>query len=311
VPWQLTVSWSEIDAYRQCAMKHRLAYIERWQAPEDKERRALGTHWHTVQQKWRSIIRDTEIDMVPKTMMAWLDAWLPTVPDDNHRELLRWMFAGYLEKYGLDEAWETKALEYSGTVELPGPDGLPIRDTEGRSVTVLLKTKIDLVAIDHAGIKPRLIVVDYKASSRAVSEKALERLDQFGLYAWLLLQSGRPVWGAIHDHALTRRNKKKPQPLDDRFHRTPDAKGEAELQQIAADAYATIRRAWHPVTSTWQGPQPARPERSPDEERCAWKCDFPMPCFAARRETGDPLDSYMASFGFKRGTYTGLRWIDE
>ena len=320
--WELTVSWSEIDTYRQCPMKHRLGYVERWQGPETAKR-DLGHKWHALQQRWRNTLMAERIDDVGRVMGKWLDAWMATEAGDD-RELLTWMFAGYLEHWGTDPHWQPVATEYGAAIELPCPPGHePLLDGTGRTarpVKVKLKSKIDLVVIDRSSVKDRLLVVDYKSSKNKPSEQEMERLDQFGLYVWLLRQIGRPAWGAVHDHARTQRNVKKPQPLDERFHRSYDWRGDDELAVIAAEAYATIRRAWQPVASTLSRTRkrpdvrrslPGRPERNPDADRCGWRCDFNQACFAARREAGDPLDSYMASFGFKRSDYTGLKWVEE
>ena len=42
------VSWSELDALKQCPMKHHLAYEERWTGPETSKALAIGSLFHKV-----------------------------------------------------------------------------------------------------------------------------------------------------------------------------------------------------------------------------------------------------------------------
>ena len=44
----ITISWSEIDAWRQCPLKWRLAYAERWVEPLVSPALSKGLLWHKV-----------------------------------------------------------------------------------------------------------------------------------------------------------------------------------------------------------------------------------------------------------------------
>ena len=46
---QIVVSFSEIDTYRQCPLKHEWAYKQRWKRPvEEASALAKGSLWHLV-----------------------------------------------------------------------------------------------------------------------------------------------------------------------------------------------------------------------------------------------------------------------
>lgn len=280
-------SFSEMDCFRQCPLKHELAYKERWVAPKTSPALARGTDWHAVMET--HYLRKQQCD---KTKTAY-----PTLAEeyeflcnrhllnksgdwqDETAELIAWMLSGYLEEYGWDEDWRVLGVEHAAQVWLPTPQGTRSR--------IKLKLKIDLV------IKTRdtgkIWVVDHKSCRDLPKEKNLAIDDQFGLYTWGMRQLGRTVFGSIHNAARTQRNKTKPQPLDERFMRRKMHRTDFELDTIAVEAYKTLRRAY--------SIKPGEAERAPDPDRCGWRCDYTEACLYGRK-VQDGTRRMLADTGF-------------
>lgn len=269
----ITVSWSEIDAYRMCPFKHRLAYRERWQGETRSPALAKGSLWHEVLEIHHDGLKQG-ID--PATVVQSVETYLRNCSaDPDFVDLIAWMYEGYVKFYGFDPDWKILGVEHASEFYLP-------TDRGGRS-RFKIKMKLDVI-VKWGG---RIWVVDNKSGKDLPNEKMLEFNDQFGLYVWGLRQMGKPVHGAIHSAARTQRNKSKPQPLDERFRRTPIYRTQKELDAIAVEAYKSMRQAYG-------NPDP---QRHPDEDRCSWRCDYTEPCLASRK--GDNIHELLADFGFK------------
>lgn len=300
--YELSASWSEIDAYRQCAYKHQLSYLERWSELVESPRLHRGTVWHKALEIWHG--RAHKEGDAERAIKQIEDLFARETGDEC--ELLRWMFEGYLLKWGIDHEWRTRGVEINDEFVFPAPAGVEILvDWDGVEVKVWLKVKIDLI-VSTQGIGPtqRLWVVDHKAESSLATDKLLELQDQFGLYLWVMRAAGMNTHGVIYNGALTKRNKKKPQTLESRFVRIQTVRGKRELDEIARDAYISIRDAWQPYLL--QGAE-YRAGRSPDSDRCRWRCPYLTPCLASRQGI-DPKPILASQF--KQSGYSGLREID-
>lgn len=303
----IVVSPSELDTMRQCPLKHKLLYHERWTVRDRPESHALsfGTLWHKLteghyraiedQQRkahegagsWRAFDRDTARDRA----RASVDEVLAGVEDEEVADRLRWMYEGHLAAYGLDDDWQIMAVEHSAEVDLPAPEGF---DPE---IRFRMKMKMDTV------IKwdDRIWVVDRKSCKNLPHNLELDLDDQFGLYIWGMRQLGLKVFGAVHDAARKVRLKTKEAPLDERFKRSPLSRTDKELDRIALEAwqtayerYSTIQRV---VDMRRKGINIDVP-RSPNPSQCSWKCDFTEPCIAGRR--GASMRDYISRKGFVR-----------
>lgn len=269
----IVVSYSELDTFRQCPLKHHLAYRQRW-TKERSEDGALGrgTLWHKVLETHYLVIQQhqkqplgTPIASVPaaavlaaasKAVMALLfdpqtGAQTPT------QELILWMYEGHVKQYGIDEQWQIIAVEYA--------DSHPLLDEHGRKSRYHLKVKIDLIVRNWTD--GTLWLIDHKSGKDLPSQQDLDIDDQFGLYTWLMRQKGKPVMGSLHSAARTQRNKSF-MPLDTRFSRTYLNRTDRELSNLALDAYRAARAA-HPPKGEQRPPYSA-----PDPRNCGWKCDF-------------------------------------
>lgn len=184
----------------------------------------------------------------------------------EYAPLIEWMYQGYIETYGLDEKWQIIAVEHGPVI--------PLFTERGTRSTFRLKLKIDLIVKDLSMRHPKLWGVDHKSGRDLPKDKELDIDDQFGLYSWAMRQIGRPVFGFIHNAARTQRNVSKPQPLDERFHRTMLTRTDRELDNIALEAYQTAREMYGPLN---------KGQRAPDSDRCRWRCDFTEACMHGRK----------------------------
>jgi len=283
------VSWSEISSARQCLLKHRLEYRERWSADSIRSSaRGVGTAWNKVMeahyrllQAIQQEIRDGKHEGVeaPGRRGRWVypdetagrlrDAVRATgeFTDDDTGYLIDWMYIGHLGHYGLDPGWTILAVEFSPVGPLPRPGG-------GES-EYTLKTKIDLVIFDLWS--ERTWIIDHKSGKYSPESKELRFDDQFGLYTWILRHLGRPVIGSMVSWATTSRTKTEKE-LKDRFARRPLDRSDDELDQIALDAYRTVESAYS------HGDDEGDPPVSPDSEMCKRRCDFSNAHLHARRQ---------------------------
>lgn len=295
---KVVVSFSELDAYRQCPMKHALAYKQRWTRPQEEES-ALnkGKLWHAVMEEHYNIIKAAQHVLgrrihkneergVLETCWSAVARHLAdpiSGEQSDIQALVEWMYRGHVAMWGADLDWLIVAVEHSAEVPLPSPSGRA-------SNRYYLKIKIDLVVRDREG---RLLVVDHKSCKNLPTDKELDIDDQFGLYTVGMRMLGFPVFGSIHSAARTQRNKgdqdgTNPQPLDGRFKRSPMYRTETELTNLLADAAAVARAAY--------GPGSDNVYSSPDTDRCRWRCDFLDAHLMARK--GIPIRTVLRDQGF-------------
>lgn len=279
----ITVSYSELDTFRQCPLKHQLLYRERWTRPLKPDGAlARGILWHTVLeihyrhlQAWQSQ-RDLDGirgNLKPEALLQqiWSAKIEPLLYDTRSgaqtdtQALVEWMYKGHVAMWGVDGQWRIIATERLITSPLLDRDGKPSRYT--------LKAKIDLIVKDIA--TGGLWVVDHKSGKDLPNKLDLDIDDQFGLYTWLMRQVGRDVMGSLHSAARTYRTKNEA-PLDSRFRRTYLNRGKAELTNIALDAFEAARAAY-PDDENYRARY-----SSPDPRSCGWKCDVKEPHLAMR-----------------------------
>lgn len=295
----IIVSYSELDTYRQCPLKHHITYGQRWTKPP-KEGGALhkGNLWHSVMEThyrtikaWQDVhdgkspavgskdetdlLRDCA-DLINFNLL--FDQ--RTGAQDDVQELVSWMYEGYIQNYRLDAQWKIVGIEHAVRT--------PLLDARGRKTRYHIKAKLDLIVQER--FSGHLWVIDHKSGKDLPTQMDLEIDDQFGLYCWILRQLGRPVMGAIHSANRTQRNKS-PMSLDQRMSRTYLNRGETELTNLAYDAYE-VARAAHPP----KGGRVAR-YSSPDPRQCGWKCDIKEPHLIAR--TGVPIETALRDYGFR------------
>lgn len=324
------VSYSELTTARQCNLKHELAYVERWsKEPAPGSPLTKGTVWHAVLEIHYNVIRDWQVNQV----RGWIGGAAGVLDlakhkveqfledfDEDLADLIWWMYRGYVDQYGADDGWKILAVEHNAVCRLPL--------LSGRASQFALKIKIDLIVADITRGKPQVWVVDHKSGKNLPGDKELDLDDQFGLYTWGLRSMGKQVFGQLHNAARTQRNRgdfpeivaeydrlkglglkgggAKPvtQTLDERFHRTPMAKTEIELDTLAHEAYQTARDRYrqqaeieHARKRASGEPRRAiEPPRSTDPDTCRWRCDFTEQCLAGRK--GIDLRAFLKDKGF-------------
>lgn len=297
----VTVSYSELDAYRQCALKHDLAYTQRWVKPvDDNTALGKGTMWHRVLETHYNTIKDhqvaqgntftwdctaEELENYCKLAVVELLAEM-TVVEDRDQEtvnLMVWMYEGYVDRWGLDDDWDIIAVENTAIV--------PLYEADGSESWVRLKVKLDLLVRDSKG---RYWIIDHKSCANLPAGQDFDFAEQFPLYAYALRKVGIKVTGAIHNACRTKRNQgdifspgdpgykttMKAQTLEERFDRTPLNYTAVQLDGIAGDALATFKQAYSDANHK---------RRSADPERCKWRCNFKEACLFGRR-TGKDTD---------------------
>ena len=256
---KLAVSYSEINTARQCPHKHLLSYKQRWTRQTSSLPLIRGTNWHSILELWYKGIKDENVTEATTIINELIES----VEDEEQRDILQWMWSGYQEKYGFDQEWEIIDVENKYETWLPTPTG-------SRS-KIRIKLKIDMVIRDRSSGK--YYVVDHKSTGSPVKTKDYALDDQFGLYVWGMKQLGYPIFGSYHSAALTRKNKVKPQDLDDRFARTRLYRTDKELQTLAVEAYHSAAAVWY------QGHE----HRTPNTETCSRMCDYKEACLGGRK----------------------------
>jgi hypothetical protein len=301
----ITVSYSELDTFRQCPLKHHLSYGRRWTKPV-KPGSALdkGSLWHGCMEDHYGVIKkyqdaSSNSKIAKSRAMEVLAEAYQLVYDRCHdpktgeflsdtHELIFWMYEGYVEMYGVDDDWRITAIEHQITLPLP--------DEHGHASRYHIKMKLDLIVRERWS--GHLRVVDHKSGQNLPSYMDLEIDDQFGLYTWGMRKIGKKVIGSVHSAARTTRNvgdwpgatKGKAQTLEQRMSRTLMNRDDKELDNLALDAYFAARAAYPD--------DPANRARysSPDPRNCGWKCDFKEQHLQMRR--GMNPDRVMIDAGF-------------
>jgi len=299
MPEPIIVSYSELDTYRQCPLKHHILYGQRWTKPS-KEGSALhkGSLYHVVMEAhYRKIkeYQDTHHGKNPKIGSAeeadllatcreavWPHLWdarSGTFHDDV-AELIAWMYEGHVKYYGTMPEWRIVGVEHQIIT--------PLRDERGRRTRYHLKAKLDLIIRQR--LTGGLWVVDHKSGANLPTDMDLEIDDQFGLYTWAMREMGKPVIGSLHAANRTQRNKS-PMTFEQRMKLTYLNRDSVELDNLALDAYQ-VARAAHPPKS-----QPVPRYSSPDPRTCGWKCDLKEPHLLMRR--GRKPAEVLREYGFK------------
>lgn len=295
---QIIVSYSELDTFRQCPLKHHLLYGMRWtKPPQPTGALAKGILYHQCMETVFRLVKayqdqhdgknPREGSSTEKMLIKgiWAEI-MPMLVNDQTGEqnevqaLIEWMIKGFIEHYGIMPDWKILGVEHQLLV--------PLRDQHGRRSRYILKAKLDLIIRDRR--TGQRWVVDHKSGKDLPNYMDLEIDDQFGLYTWGMDEVGRPVAGSIHLANRTQKNKSF-MPLDTRMGLTYLNRDPIELKNIALDAYF-VARAAHPPKSK----EPAR-YSSPDPRQCGWKCDVKEPHLLMRR--GRDSAEVMREYGFK------------
>lgn len=283
-PWQETyVSYSELAAFRQCPLKWRWSYRDRWDSDRAKPALDRGTVWDAMLQTHYAgwMAGQDRADTSLQTLETLREAGMAEVEDV---ELLEWMYDGYVSRY-LEEdraTWDVLANQLTMVLPLPDPDD-PTKDGP-----IGLKVKIDRVA-RHRPTKG-LWVWDDKTGKQQPKQAALDIDDQFKLYQWGLRRTGRQVAGFLVNHARTERLKRD-MAGDERFVRHRLTSTDVELAAVALDAARAAAEIHRPDRREFSSPNSGL-------GGCNGWCDYFDAHLTIRR--GTPEEVALRSFGFER-----------
>lgn len=292
---RITISFSEIDTFRQCPFKHKLGYLQRWsREPEPTSALGKGTAWHLVQEVHFRQLRMAREDNKSEREALRLAklaaaAIIDSFENEELQSLMRWMYEGFVTVYGADFDWKIKAVE--NTIIYP------LTWSSGEPTMFDLKVKIDLIAIDARG---RWWIVDHKSCGQMPKEEDYDFEEQFKFYAAVMNRMGYKIHGCIHDAALTKQNKgdyiqpghpdykatMKAQPLANRFKRTLISHTDAELTAVLDDVIRTASTAYGEGNFM---------ERHMSGDTCRWRCPFTEACLYGRRQNNDEVTYRMLS----------------
>lgn len=280
------VSYSELDSYRQCRLKHQLGYVERWKPGEEAAALSRGRLFHEVLELHYRILMEAQQEGVRVTLDYIQERMddsgllydLMTGDETEEQQLVRWIYEGYRDTYILDDDWKIAG------VEVPLEAWLPT--ASGTRSSFRLKGKVDLVVRDMTA-GGSLWIVDHKTCRNLPKQKDLDLEDQMALYIYLLRQQGHDIRGAIYNNCRTQKLKRAMTP-DERFSRPLTVRTEKEVANVAVEVYETFLEAYRPR----KGDAP----RSPDSERCGWRCPFTEPCLAGRK--GGDMRGMLEDTGF-------------
>lgn len=297
----IVVSYSQLDARRQCPHKGQLSYVERWSKPKDDTTPAgKGTLWHRIMEAHYTALKNGEIPQ--KAVAAELRRLRLMGTDADVMDLLEWMYVGYVSKWGSDDEWQVLAVEHRIQVPLLNPDG----SASGFEMKMI----IDLIV--KARDTGLVWIIDHKSCDNLPKSKELDLDDQFGLYTWGLRQLGHKPFGSIHNSARRKRNqgdypevikewerkkaagttkaaRPKPQELDGRFDRYMMSRTDFELDTIASEALATTRAMYHPDDVA---------ERHTNSDTCRWRCDYTDACLIGRKYGPARERQFLLDVGF-------------
>lgn len=280
---QHTVSWSEIDTYRDCPHKHDLTYKQRWTGPTTSQSLMKGSLLHKVLEGHYRSLMERPGDLISARLAAeqWLTEWESEWggEDNEIADLVWWMYDGYVNCYGADDDWDIRGVEQKMEVPLLTRQGRPSRFT--------LKMQIDLI-VRVRSMKNRLFIIDHKTGADLPKRKNLDMADQFSFYLWGMRRLGHDVFGAMWN-AVRTKQLVRPMTDDERFVRLPLSRTDHELDTIASEAYATARKAYAAR---------AVAERHPDADRCGWKCQFLEACLLGRKTDDSRERQYLLDVGY-------------
>jgi hypothetical protein len=190
LPPNFTFTQSSLQAYKDCARRFWLAYIEQlpWPAVE-----ASPVHEHEELmrrgQRFHRLVERTEIGMDPAQVAAQVDAG-----DDPNMAAL---YAAYLEHRPRDLPQQVCEVEVVLSTSLHLGSG------EGETSSVRLAAQYDLIAAEQAG---PVIIVDWKTGKRAPTRAVLQEHMQSIVYPFVLVEASAGLpWGPVRPEQVEMR----------------------------------------------------------------------------------------------------------
>lgn len=309
----IVFSHSELESAQRCPFQHQLSYIERWSKPKAEDSAAgKGTIWHSVMQAHYTAIKDAqdyayvesghwlafdvEEALAEAKRKVYVDV-LPKVKDQDVRDLMEWMYRGYVDYFGIDIEWEILGVEVFGQTPLEPAiaDQFPplVPGVENRDL-FQFKYYVDLLVRENG----RVWVVDHKSVHNFPKELDLDLDAQFDRYTWALQQQGHDVFGQQYNMARRQKLKVKDQELEDRHRRAKTYRSKTELDTVADDMFVSIyNRYQQQLELSSLGLESPRFTSS---RHCGFMCDYTNPCLMGRK--GYSTREYLESLNFTPNT---------
>lgn len=280
------VSFSESDSWRQCHLKWQLGYGERWRSDEEAPALRRGTALHACMEYHYGVIKkhgdakkDVDAAVLAKIRETMVEKEM--LDQEGADPLVEFMYDGYVDFYGADNAWEILATEIDFEV--------PLYNRDGSESEFVLHGRIDLIVRNRGTGK--IFVVDHKTCANLPTEKALDFDEQMAMYTIAGRRMGYKIHGAVYN-AIRSKKLVRPMTSEERFSRKVVTKTEFELQVVEHELVDTMRDAYRP--------REFDPPRSPDSDRCNWKCNFKEACLAGRKSGPERMRQFLADTGFSR-----------
>lgn len=295
-----TVSYSELDTYRQCPLKWWVLYTLRLRPPEDSPALTQGSCLHAVMEAHFLSLQRNDAAGEPRNLIEAGGIVDGVIADwqagadgragisQEMAENVAWMYAGYVERYGTDPEWRRiLGVEVKGDTPLCRSGGEHVR----------MKYRADLLVEDLQG---RVWVVDWKTAkgrdaSGAAYDRELDIDDQLGIYIAAMRRQGVPVFGAVYGRLRSDQLKRAMTP-EERSGKTLMFRGDVELEVLWDDATKVTRAM---LTSQRRGEEPYS---SPNPSECKWKCSAKEAHLHARR-TGRTMRDAVEGFGWVPDTH--------
>jgi PD-(D/E)XK nuclease superfamily len=312
IPTPIVFSHSELESAQRCPFQHQLSYIERWSRPKSEDSAAgKGTIWHSVMQAHYSAIKDAQdnaniehghwrgfhVDktLAEATRRVYVGV-LPKVKDPDVRDLMEWMYKGYVDYFGIDIEWEILGVEVFGQTPLEPAiaDQFPmlIPGVDNRDL-FQFKYYVDLLVRENG----RIWVVDHKSVHNFPKDLDLDLDAQFDRYTWAMRQQGTEVFGQQYNMARRQRLKKE-QELDARHSRRTTHRSDSELDSVANDMFISIYSRYQQQLELSQ--LGLESPRFTSSRHCNFVCDYTDPCLMGRK--GYPTREYLESLNFTPNT---------
>lgn len=288
---ELIIRYSELATLTDCQLKHKLSYASGLSTPPSK-RLVLGSAYHALMQGHYEAFRDADtqkrgrdLKLARQSAGHRLNEYRRGEGaehiDEEMLEQLRWMYAGYIERWGDDRDFDRFLIIDEKRV-------VPLLTWKG--IKVFLQTTADLIA--HHRSWDRWLLMDHKtASGRDASKDVVAKENQLdaqrGIYAASFSlygpKKGRiPIFGAYHNTVRTDKLKRE-MTMDERFARSPVFYNQGELERIWEEAKTVARKAVEirlGIGSIYA---------SPDPTVCSWKCPYVQVHLTARATGRDPV----------------------
>lgn len=284
---KIRISYSAYDTAKQCGLRHQLAYKERWRSDESAPALSRGTAMHAALEHHYRRLQQYDPTSIPAADFNAATRALAVADDirgvdTEEGEAVDFMVDGYVDYYGADSNWEILAVEVDFEV--------PLFDHFGKESEFELIGRIDLIVKNRGTGK--VWVVDHKSASQMPTEKALEFDSQLALYTIAARRAGFPVHGAIYNVLRSKKLKRAMTP-EERFSRKLVVSTVPELDTTEHEVVQFMRDVYRD-----RGGLDA--PRSPDSERCSWKCNYREACLMGRKNGNERARQFLKDTGFRQ-----------